>query len=258
MIVTALCLKAASRSGPPVWERSLWMTLCVLIKPSHTAFILLEGMAAPLRSLLGGWRAVCAVAAPGLLLAVAWTLASSADVAAWRMIEGTGEPAEHFNVVWKLGFLLQQPQHFLQAALGSLSYAGELWREMIGVLGWRDTPLPEPIHWVLTAMLIAVSVTKLDLDAGTRARVGLIATLTVIAYCLAVFLIFYLAWTPIETTRVHGIQGRYFTIALPPAVLAVAAAVNVARRERVLALMATSGALISGAAMIEAVIRTQW
>jgi hypothetical protein len=57
---------------------------------------------------------------------------------------------------------------------------------------------------------------------------------------------------------VHGIQGRYFTIALPPAALATAAAFNVATRERSLAVVAASGAFISGGAMIEAVIRTQW
>jgi uncharacterized membrane protein len=258
MVVTALCLKAASRIGQPRWERPLWMTLCVLIKPSHTAFILLEGMATPFHNLLRRWRALCVIIGPGLILSLVWTLVSSADVAAWRMIEGTGEPPEHFNVVWKLGFMLQQPQHFLHAALGSLSYAGELWRESIGVLGWRDTPLPEPIHWLLTAMLVAVSLAQLDLDAGTRVRVAVVAGVAVIAYCLAVFLIFYLAWTPIETTRVHGIQGRYFTIALPPAVLAVAAAVNRAPREPIPALIAFSGALISGGAMIDAVIRTQW
>jgi uncharacterized membrane protein len=107
-------------------------------------------------------------------------------------------------------------------------------------------------------MLIAVAVTKLDLDAGTRARVAMVAGLAVIAYCLAVFLIFYLAWTPIETTRVHGIQGRYFTIALPPAALAIAAAVNFAPRAPVPVLIAVSGALVSGGAMIAAIIRTQW
>jgi len=51
MLVTALCLRAATGGADQPGWRSLWMMLCVLIKPSHTAFVVLEGMTAPLAGL---------------------------------------------------------------------------------------------------------------------------------------------------------------------------------------------------------------
>jgi uncharacterized membrane protein len=258
MVVTALSLRAAcGRRAEPVL-RSTWMTLCVLAKPSHTAFALLEVMARPVGELRQRWPAALLVIAPGLILAVAWVVMASADMAAWRMIEGTGEPAEHFDIGWKLGFLLQHPQHFLQAVVGTLGGAGELWREMLGVLGWRDTHVAEFVYGLLSAALLGCCLTPLGLDRPARLRVAATAALTVVGYGVAVFLIFYLAWTPIETDRVHGIQGRYFTMALPPAAVAIAALIERGPDEKITAAVGITAVLIAGWAMLDAVIRSQW
>jgi hypothetical protein len=74
MVVTALCLRAAFGTCDRPPERSLWMTLCVLIKPSHAAFVLLEGMTRPLAELRRRWPALLLVVAPGIVLAVVWSL----------------------------------------------------------------------------------------------------------------------------------------------------------------------------------------
>jgi Predicted membrane protein (DUF2142) len=259
MVVTALCLRAAAGQGrEPPWQRSLWMTLCVLAKPSQTAFIVLEAMTRPLTHLLGCWRTFVAIAAPGLILTLLYLIVASADIAAWRMIEGTGAPPEHFNIGWKLKFLIEHPHHFLSASLGKLAEAYDLWREAIGGLGWRDTHLPLPIYVFLTVMFLASCLARLELDARTRLRVAAVAGLSLLCYWLAIFLIFYLAWTPIDAHFVHGVQGRYFTIVLPPAALMIAALVNRAPRQWITATVAAAGAIVSGAAMIDAVVRSQW
>jgi uncharacterized membrane protein len=260
LLVTALCVRAAcgGTAAARAWQRAVWMTLCVLIKPSQIAFILLEGMARPFKELPRAWRSVAMVVAPGAVLTVAWLVAGSADMAAWRMIEGTGEPAEHFNVGWKLRFLLAQPQHFVNAALGSLVNLHDLWREAIGGLGWRDTHLAPPVYVVLSAMFLATCLVRVECDVATRRRIAVFSWLSVLAYWAAIFLIFYLAWTPLETAWIHGIQGRYFTIILPPTALAIAATMNWAPRERITAAIAIAGAVLSGVAMIDAVIRSQW
>jgi uncharacterized membrane protein len=261
MLVTAVCLRAASggaaRCAAP-WQRSLWMTLCVLIKPSQVAFLALEAMTRPLGDLLRQWHISLLVVGPGLLLTLLWLTAGSADMGTWRMIEGTGEPAEHFNVAWKLRFLIDQPQHFVHAALGSLANAYELWRESMGGLGWRDTHLSLPVYLVLSAMFLATSVVRVDLASRIRARIGVAAALTVLGYWAAIFLIFYLAWTPIHTEWIHGIQGRYFTIILPPVALAIATLVNRAPPATITASTAVIGAIVSGSATLEAVVRSQW
>jgi len=262
LLVTALCLRAACGSaapaGDPPWQRAVWMALCVLIKPSQIVFIMLEGMTRPLKQLMRAWRSTAIVIIPGVILTTAWLAVGSADMAAWRMMEGTGEPAEHFNIGWKLKFLLAEPQHFVHAALGSLGNLYQLWREVGGELGWRDTHLPLWVDILLSAMFLAVCLVRIERDGFTRGRIAVVCWLTVLGYWIAIFLIFYLAWTPIETEWIHGIQGRYFTIILPPAAVAIAATINRAPSETATAGVAVAGALLSGVAMMDAVIRSQW
>jgi uncharacterized membrane protein len=261
MLVTASCLRAALIPGAAAVEfapRALWMTLCVLVKPSQIVFVALEAMARPFRALPRAWRGVGMVVLPGVLLTAAWLTASSADMAAWRMIEGTGEPAEHFQIGWKLRFLLTEPQHFAHAAVGSLGNLYELWRESIGGLGWRDIHLPLGLYLVLTAIFVGTCMVRLKCEGTTRARIAVVSWLVVLGYWVAIFLIFYLAWTPLETEWIHGIQGRYFTIILPPAAVAVAATINRAPPHAVTAALALAGAILSATAMIDAVIRSHW
>ena len=258
MVVTALCLRAAARGGGGTGQRSLWMTLCVLVKPSQTPFVLLEGTTRPLRDLPAYWRTAVVIVAPGVALTFLWLFLTSADMGAWRMVEGTGAPPEQFRLGWKLAFLVHHPDHFLAATLGSLANAYDLWREAIGGLGWRDIHLALPIYLLLTALFLASCLVQIELAPATRARIAGIASLIVLGYWLAIFLIFYLAWTPIDAPWIHGVQGRYFTIVLPPAALAIAAALNRAPPQWVTAMLAVPGAIVSGAAMLDAIVRSHW
>jgi uncharacterized membrane protein len=134
----------------------------------------------------------------------------------------------------------------------------QVWREVVGELGWRDTHLPLWIDILLSAMFVATCLVRIECDVPTRRRIAVISWLTVLGYWAAIFLIFYLAWTPLDTELIHGIQGRYFTIVLPPAALAIAATLNHAPREAITATVAVAGAVLSAIAMIDAVIRSQW
>ena len=89
-------------------------------------------------------------------------------------------------------------------------------------------------------------------------RVAAVSWLTVIAYILAVFVIFYLIWTPIASERILGVQGRYFLAALPLAAIGIACFVGRGLPPSLLGATAIGGALISGVATIEALIRVNW
>jgi uncharacterized membrane protein len=258
MVVTALCLRAAAEGSAGTARRSLWMTLCVLVKPSQVPFILLEAMTRPFRDLMRHWRTAAAIAAPGLIVTLLWLFVISADMGAWRMIQGTGAPPEQFNIGWKLVFLLHHPARFLSTVLGTLANAYDLWREALGALGWRDTYLALPIYVALTALLAASAMVRLELDAGTRRRVATVAGVTVLGYGVTIFLIFYLAWTPVDAQFVHGVQGRYFTIVLPAAAVMVAALLARAPPQWITAALAVAGAVVSGIAMLDAIVRSQW
>src|SRR5512133_4007854 len=164
------------------------------------------------------------------LLATDWpdALAVSADVAAWRLLEGETHPREHFDPLWKLAYMWEHPLHFPLAAWTAVSVWGDrLWPELIGILGWQDILLRPWTYFVLTVFLLLMPLQKLNLDGAVRARVAAISALAVLAFVVTVYLIFFLTYTPVDIDHVRGVQGRYFVVALPMAALFLAATINV-------------------------------
>ena len=77
LVITALCFRAAwNPSAGRVWERSLWMTLCVLAKQPQIVFVLLELMAGRLRELPRRWSSLAIVVLPGVILSPLWVVGS--------------------------------------------------------------------------------------------------------------------------------------------------------------------------------------
>ena len=259
LVVTALCLRATlPNANERSVERSLWMTICVAAKPAQVAFLLLEGMTTSLSAHLRRPGALALIILPGLCLTFVWLYAGSIDIGAWRITGETDQARDAFDPVAKLRFMLEHPMHFPAALLQSLDYSVELWRQLIGVLGWLDTYLVPLAYPTLTALTIVTFAEKLQVDSERRYRIAFWCIAAVLAYILAIFLIFYLSWTPIDSDRVLGVQGRYFIVVLPPLALFVAAIVNHRISHKVIASCAICGALVSGAATIAAILKITW
>jgi hypothetical protein len=260
LVITALCLRAVWKAGAvPVWQRSLWMTLCALSKQPQIVFVLLELMVFSLKELRRRWSHVAIVALPAVILSPLWVVAVSAEIAAWRLQLEEQHPPEHFDPLWKLHYMWEHPSHFPLAAWRAFSGWGDrLWQELIGILGWQDILLSRWIYLVLTILLILVPLQKLSLDGALRARVIAITGLTVLGYIVLVYLIFFLTYTPLDVDHVRGVQGRYFVVVLPVAAIFIAAVVNQKLPDPMPALIATGGAMISGTATVEALLRTHW
>lgn len=260
MALTALCLNAA-RNGSVrcVPERSLWMTLSVLSKPPHIVFIALEPMTRRFRELPRQWKVLAAVMAPGLILLPAWLLAVSGDMAAWRMIEAMRLPPEEFDPVRKARFLVENPFHF--PALMWTTFADQpdlLWGQLIGVLGWLDVWLRPEAYVFLTLVLLVLLFDKLDVSRTARLRIALYCFLIIFGYVLAVYLIFYLTWTPIHAPTIWGVQGRYFVVILPAAAVLLSALANVRVPRAIAAALAVASGIVAGVATVEAVARTDF
>jgi len=75
------------------------MTLCALSKQPQIVFVLLELMGCRMTELRRRWSSLALVAAPGFILSPLWVLAVSADIAAWRLLEGETPPARTFRSV---------------------------------------------------------------------------------------------------------------------------------------------------------------
>jgi len=241
------------------WQQSLWLALGALAKPPQLALILLEGMKRPMRALPRHWKSAAIVMLPSVILAGLWTIASSADVAAYRRLAYMDVQLEHFDPVWKLHYMVHDPLLFPRLLLHLFTdYGFQLWQQLIGVLGWLDAPLAGWTYPVLTALLAASFVGPLGADRPTSRRIAGACALAVLGYCFAVVFIFFLVWTAINATQIDGVQGRYFVPALPAVALATAALVRRGFSENARAAIALAAAALSCAAAFQAVLRVDW
>jgi Predicted membrane protein (DUF2142) len=260
MVITALCLAAAHGFGTDrLWRRSWWMTVCALSKQPQIIFVLLELMVYPLKELPRRWRDLMMAVLPACVLSPLWVVAVSAEIASWRLQLEENHPPEHFNPIWKLFFMWENPSHFPLATWRAITGWGDrLWQELIGILGWQDVLLPLWIYLLLTVLLVLVPLQKLQLSGATRARVAVIAGLTALSYVVFVYLIFYLTYTPVDIDHVRGVQGRYFIISLPALAIFIAAVTNFELPYGLPALIATTGSIISGIVTVEALFQAHW
>jgi hypothetical protein len=260
LVITALCFRTVWKpSAERVWERSLWMTLCILAKQPQIAFVLLELMAGRLRELPRRWGTLAIVVLPGVILSPLWVVGVSADVAAWRVREGHNYPAEQFDPLWKLSYMWEHPFHFPLAAWTALSeWGAPLWPELIGILAWQDVRLRPWTYIVLTVLLLLAPLQKLPLDGATRTRVAVVTGLAVLSYIVLVYLIFFLTYTPVDSPHVLGVQGRYFVIVLPVAAIFMASVINLELPHGTPALIGITGSMIAGITTVNAVLQAHW
>jgi uncharacterized membrane protein len=238
--------------------RSLWLLLCVLSKPPNAVFVLLEWLSHSPALLRRRFWHVAAVGLPALAAALLWTAVSSADVAAWRLVELTGANVEQFSPAWKLRFMAANPLAFPRALLGLFSKTDpvEFCRQLVGVLGLFDTVLRPWFYQLIGLLLVATWLTPLG--GGRRLACALAALLTTLAYSFVIVLIFYLVWTPINADQIWGVQGRYFVPVLPLLAAALAAALNRGLDRRFTAACAVTLGLLSGIGCVDAILRADW
>jgi uncharacterized membrane protein len=237
--------------------QSLWLALGALTKPPNLAFVLLESvrLASQRR-----WRMLALTIVPALCVAVLWTWASGSDTAAWRMVEITGHQPAAYDPAHRIAYLLGDPLHFPLAIVRAVSEKdlGELWRQVIGVLGLFDTVLHGWVYPTLTVMLFASFVGRLPAAPAIRAQVALTAAATIVGYTIAVYFICYLVFTPLDADSVWGVQGRYFVPILPLVAIVVATLVNRSLAPWLAAAIAIVAATLSGLASVAVIIEVDW
>ncbi len=259
LLTAGLALRALTRA--PGWRlhtRAAVLFLCILTKPSQVAFALVI-LLKPWQRLRRGVAAAALLALPGIVATLVWVTVAGTDVGTWRIIGGTGVPAEQFSLGWKIAFMLENPWHFPAAMAATLTAeAAGLWRQLIGVLGWLDVKLATWVYVFVSGCLALVACEKLDRDAVTRWRLALVSLFLIGVYTTLVFLILFITWTPPTIDVVWGVQGRYFVVVLPFAALAVAAIVNRGLDARMRAGAAIAGGLVSGTASLVALWQVNW
>jgi uncharacterized membrane protein len=178
-------------------RESFWMMLNALAKPTNAALVLLElaNYSSP-----HVWRLfrMVVVILPAIAVTALWSFRSQADTAAWRMVELTGYDLTAFDPVFKIRHLLADPLHFPAAIVRTMQNmgAGELGRQVIGVLGLFDTVLEGWVYPALTIFLFGTFLAALPANYATRRRIAIGTAVTGLAYVLGVYFICYLVFTP--------------------------------------------------------------
>ncbi|OGR31562.1 MAG: hypothetical protein A2139_13830 [Desulfobacca sp. RBG_16_60_12] len=97
-----------------------------------------------------------------------------------------------------------------------------IWLAFIGVLGWLDTRLPQPVYKFYPLLLGLTAVTGISSQERERrftwGAAGFAAGLFLASSGL-LLLALYLTWTPVQAPYLDGVQGRYFLPLAPLALL---------------------------------------
>lgn len=195
-------IDAANRLA--VFALSIGVTLC---KFAYLPLVLLV-LLIPL-SRLGGkerWgKFVVGLIVVNLFVSFAWL----------RVTAGTGlvlrPDRPDVNVSRQLAFLESHPMAFFPATARGLAGDGTfLLHSFIGYLGWLDNPVSPVVVWLYwLALIFACWPIEGDPPAPARWHLAVVAA-SICASTLIFAMFDYLGWTPVGSSRVSGVQGRYF------------------------------------------------
>ncbi|MBF9196439.1 DUF2142 domain-containing protein [Microvirga terrestris] len=175
-----------------------------------------------------------------------WTMISNASAVKHSMVIQT-TPSD------QLAFLLSHPLEIPGIAFSTLyrlSYA--YLKQMIGVLGWLDAPLPQGVYLILyfgLATTLAMEGLSLKPLLRWTFLVGLAASAAMI------FVSLYLIWTPLGSLGpIEGVQGRYFLPLLPFLVFLVPKPKHLASEGLKISVFTICG-LVGGLATVATIIK---
>jgi uncharacterized membrane protein len=187
-----------------IFAISIGVTLC---KFAYAPLILLVLLIPPSR--LGGkeryTKFIVALIAVNLLASAAWLWQSAGT----NLVLRPDRP--DVNAAGQLAFLRSHPLAFFPALAGSVAGDGPfILHSFIGYMGWLDNPASPVIvalYWL--ALIAACWPVAGDPPAPANWRLWIVAASLGASIIIFAFLN-YLVWTPVGSSRLEGLQGRYF------------------------------------------------
>ena len=206
-------------------EVAIFLAFCgviALLKPVYTPIVLLLLMIPKER--FGDSKArltfLAGCFALTFLLMAAWnlTIAHTLITGDWR--QNALDPKYQFHVALThplrmLGVIFNGYFHYPLASGGR-----GLFRQFIGILGWLDVVFPPYLYFIAGLFLaFQVVVSQNGPKMGLWPRALLLASFA-IAF-MGVSFAMFIGATPIDSSTMLGVQGRYFTAIAPAALLAI-------------------------------------
>jgi hypothetical protein len=242
-------LRAAARGDAPRSARDVLRLLAAalalgLVKPGYAPLAL---ACAGLPGSLGARLVISAAAlAAAALPTLGWAV----------VLRAAREPAQvqGADPIAQLQFVLGHPLAFLAAVGDTVAGLWGRWLAgMVGNLGHFDVEIPK----TATALGLAAVAASASLERGTLApgrRLLLLGAF--LATSLALLAMAYLGWTPVGAERIPGVQGRYFLLMLPFALVALPRIPRVPERSLALAVGAALALVLAISAV--AMLRTYY
>ncbi len=159
------------------------------------------------------WRERFIGTASVVLGTVAWLLLTARAFVHPRLaLDGSANPAE-FGTVGQINFMLTHPIATVDAFTKTVGAYGEsVYDAFIGELGWSDVEFPSWYYALVTAMLAVALVASLPRRDGVRPLGAALILLGLCGAAIAIYVAQYVAWSPIGSDIMHGVQGRYFVV----------------------------------------------
>ena len=226
LFIAYLLNQALKKSPRPLTGREvkIFLLLCAvlaLLKPVYIPIVLLLLLLPAERFRDKKSRLLFLFGCIGVtvLLMGAWNIANAHKIA------GDLRPGG-FDPKYQLRVALTRPLQFLGVVYNGyfhypLAGSGRgLYRQFIGLLGWLDLVFP-PLLYVVAGLFLALQVlVPNDGPAlGPRARALLLISFALVF--MGISLAMFVEATPVSSTVLLGVQGRYFTAVAPAAFLAV-------------------------------------
>jgi uncharacterized membrane protein len=194
-------MRLQAGNGKLLTGLALMLSLVAMARPPFGALALLP-LGLPRTQL---WRRIAASLAV-VICTLAWArIAAVTSLSNFGAIVGA-DPAAQIQLI------LHQPLLAIKAIGASMVFWKAYLSQLIGLLGWMDTPLSYSYYRVATTMLIvAAAASMFGTKSSPMTSGGYLATIAGIAFAsLGVFLVQYVAWTVPGHSSVDGVEGRYF------------------------------------------------
>ena len=149
-----------------------------------------------------------------LLVSAAGLIPVAFGIACANAAKVAFRPGDGVSPIGQISTMVHKPSAFFDVMGTTLNQsAGELYRELVTVLGWWANMLPPWYYgWAAMFLIAAAAVEALAWERGFGIPSCVLQTAAAVAGAICVFLTMYVAWTPVGGSVIDGLQGRYFLV----------------------------------------------
>lgn len=141
----------------------------------------------------------------GGLINVLWVNAVS-------FVNTVATPSPNVNSVQQIKYVLHYPFGYIYTLFNTFIQSSEFYAEsLVGILGWLDYSLPYPLIYSYIFLIIFNSIANDEKEEFKISNIQKgILLFTSLSIIILVITSLYVAWTDVGTSKVSGVQGRYF------------------------------------------------